>query len=165
MNIKKIRSGLAAALLTVATLLLCANVAVLLYGVVTRYLLNQSPFWMDELSRYLIIASVMLVMGVVYLKDAHMRVTVLQNKLQGKLRKPLLIYHWIIITTLSSYVCYISAQYALSVAKFTTIGLGVSKAIPLMALPIGFGLLALTSLLMGPFYHENNKDLEHPSCY
>ncbi len=164
MNISRIRSGLVSGLLTISTLLLCGNVVVLLYGVFTRYLVNHSPFWMDELSRYLIIGSVMLVAGVVYLKDDHMRVTVLQGMLKGKLSKALQLYHWFIITGLSSYVCYSSAMYALSVSKFTTMGLGISKSVPLMAIPVGFGLLALVSLLMGPFYHDKYKDSEQPSC-
>ncbi len=164
MNISRIRSGLVSGLWTLSTLMLCGNVIVLLYGVFARYLVNHSPFWMDELSRYLIIGCVMLVAGVVYLKDDHMRVTVLQGVLKGKPRNALQVYHWIIITALSAYVCYSSAMYALSVTKFTTMGLGISKSIPLMAIPIGFGLLAVISLLMGPFYHDKNKDSEQPVC-
>ncbi|WP_417224563.1 TRAP transporter small permease [Amphritea sp.] len=164
MNIKRIRSKLTTALLNLSTALLCANVIILLYGVIARYLVNHSPIWMDELSRYLIITSVMLIAAVVYMRDDHMRVTILQQMLTGKLSRALQVYHWLIITGLSIFVCYASANYALSVAKFTTMGLGVSKTIPLMAMPIGFGLLALVSLLMGPFYHEKYTS-EKPVCY
>ncbi|MBR9884541.1 TRAP transporter small permease [Marinobacterium lacunae] len=164
MNIKSVRIGLVTGLLNISTALLLGNVIILLYGVIARYLINHSPIWMDELSRYLIISSVMLVAAVVYIKDDHMRVTILQKALKGNISKLIQIYHWLIITSLSAFICYVSATYAISVSKFTTTGLGISKTVPLMAIPIGFGLITLVSLLMGPFYHEKYKE-EKPVCY
>ena len=44
----------------------------------------------------------------------------------------------------------VSYRYALSVSMFTTSGLGISRTVPLLSLPVGFLLLAWHALLYGP---------------
>ncbi|WP_240657011.1 TRAP transporter small permease [Neptunomonas marina] len=154
--------GLARALLWLASLLLLSGVVVLLYGVGARYLFNASPIWMDELSRYLIIGSVTLAAGTVYVRDEHMRVSVIQKALTGPAAALLSLYHWSLVLVLSSYVTYISYHYAASLAIFKTIGLGISKSVPMFALPIGFAMLCLLALLQGPF--GRSADQRAASC-
>lgn len=140
-------------LLILSTTLLLVSVLVLLYGVGARYLLNASPIWMDELSRYLIIGSVLLAAGSVYARDEHMRVSIIQKALRGKAAVCLALYHWLLISGLAAYLGFISFHYALSLEKFTTIGLGVSKSVPVFSLAMGFSMLAVIVLLQGPFAH------------
>ncbi len=137
-------------LLFFASLLLLMAVLVLLYGVCARYIFNFSPIWMDELSRYMIIGSVLLAAGAVYARDEHMRVSVIQKALKGPLAKVLSFYHWVLIAGLAAYFSYISFNYAMSLVKFSTIGLGISKSIPVFALPVGFSMLCVIVLLQGP---------------
>lgn len=142
--------------LTSRTLLLIAasafviNVCVLLYGVIARYILGHSPIWMDELSRYLIIGTVMLAAGPAWLLNKHMKVSFIDSILSDRALTILKLYRWLITVGLCGYIAWISWNYAFSVSRFMTMGLGISKTIPLLSLPVGFACLFLFSLLKGP---------------
>lgn len=151
--IDTLRSRLSQALILLASTLLVINLGVLLYGVFARYLLNFSPIWMDEAARYLIIGSVMLGAGTVYLRDEHMRVTLAHRFFTGRWSTLLALYHWLVMVLVSAFICWVSANYALSIHRFITPGLGISKSLPLLSLPLGFGALCLLTLLRGPVTH------------
>lgn len=131
-------------------LALLVNLAVLIYGVVARYLFGNSPFWMDELSRFLIIGTVMLGAGAVWVEGLHMRVAVIEHVLSNPVARLLNAYQWLLTVGLSGYAAWVSWEYAWSVSRFITQGLGVSRTVPLLALPLGFGLLCVHALLYGP---------------
>lgn len=137
-------------LLLTASALFVVNVSVLLYGVIARYLVGHSPIWMDELARYLIIGTVLLVLAPAWLQKRHMRVDFLESVLPHRLQMLLRLYSWLLVVGLSGYVAWISWHYAFSVHRFMTIGLGISKTIPLLSIPVGFGCLFLAALLHGP---------------
>lgn len=122
----------------------------ILYGVVTRYVVGQAPIWSDELARYCLIASVLLIAGNVWVRGEHMRVALLERKLGTTARRVLLGYQWLLTLALALAMTWWSWHYALSVGYFTSQGLGISRTIPMLAMPIGFGLLALQVLLYGP---------------
>ncbi|MDO6454549.1 TRAP transporter small permease subunit [Neptunomonas phycophila] len=130
------------------------NITVLLYGVISRYLLNGAPIWSDELARFMIIGTVMLTMSYVYIVDSHMRVTILDQYLPTKINLIIRIYRWVVVLLVSLLFFYGSYHYSISLNRFSTLGLGVSKMIPLLALPIGFGTLFLVALFRGPFYED-----------
>lgn len=121
-----------------------------LYGVTTRYVVGQAPIWSDELARYCLIASSLLVAGNVWVRGEHMRVALLERHLGATTRRLLLAYQWLLTLILALAMTWWSWHYALSVSYFISQGLGISRAIPMMALPLGFGLLALQVLLYGP---------------
>ncbi|ABE58022.1 TRAP transporter small permease [Chromohalobacter israelensis] len=122
----------------------------ILYGVVTRYVVGQAPIWSDELARYCLIASALLIAGSVWVRGEHMRVALLERHLGHRSRRILLGYQWLLTLSLALAMTWWSWQYALSVSYFTSQGLGISRSIPMMAMPLGFGLLALQVLLHGP---------------
>ncbi|MBR9865629.1 MAG: TRAP transporter small permease [Oceanospirillales bacterium] len=134
------------------------NVCVLLYGVVARYIVGHSPIWMDELSRYLIIGTVLLVLAPAWLENKHMRVEFIENFLPDQLVLVIRIYTWLLMTLLSGYIAWISWEYAFSISRFITMGLSISKTIPFLALPIGFACLCLVSLLKGFELTRYNSD-------
>lgn len=154
----KIINKLCQGLLLVASLIFVINVCVLLYGVVARYMIGHSPIWMDELARYLIIGTVLLVLAPAWLQNKHMRVEFIENFLPHQLVLVIRVYTWLLMTFLSGYVAWISWQYAFSVSSFMTMGLGISKTVPLLALPVGFACLCLVSLLKGPELNRYNSD-------
>ncbi|MGL6312713.1 TRAP transporter small permease [Vibrio sp. WXL103] len=125
---------------------LSINVITLLGGVFSRYFLGSSPIWVDELSRYLIIGGVMLIAGIVLLNGEHMRLNLVDRLASEKIKRVIYIYQGLVVTVVLGSVAYFSYTYALSIVKFTTIGLGISKSIPMFSLPIGFGSLFLCSL-------------------
>lgn len=136
--------------LWLASMLLAANVLAILYGVSTRYWLGGAPIWVDELSRYLIIATVMLAAGAVWVEGAHMRVALVERWLPPPWARVLVIYQWLLTLLLAVGATWLSWHYALSASYFTTMGLGISRSIPLMAMPVGFALLAWQVLWYGP---------------
>lgn len=153
----KIINKLSQGLLLLATSAFIINIIVLLYGVVARYLIGHSPIWMDELSRYLIIVSVLLIAGPAWLQKKHMSVDFIEQMLPSKLIIVLRMYSWLLIVCLSGYMAWTSWHYAFSVSIFMTMGLGISKTIPFLSLPIGFGCLFIIVVLRGPQL-KNNDD-------
>ena len=136
--------------LTLAGALLSINVVAILFGVFARYVAGGAPIWTDELSRFLIIATVMLAAGGVWSEGGHMRVGLLEKLLPATLARLLNVYQWLLTLLIAAGGAWVSYRYALSVSAFTTSGLGISRTVPLLSLPIGFLLLAWHALLYGP---------------
>lgn len=151
MNLTFIRSTLYRLFLLTSVSILALNVLLILYSVFTRYILNHSPIWSDELSRYGIIASVMLAMSCAYVESKHMRVAFIESAVNASIKRLIRLYQWFIVLAVALFFTYISTQYALSLSKFSSMSLGVSKTIPMLSIPIGFGALFFMVLLQGPF--------------
>jgi len=136
--------------LTLAGALLSLNVAAILFGVFTRYIAGGAPIWTDELSRFLIIATVMIAAGAVWSEGGHMRVGLLEKLLPAPFARLLNLYQWLLTLLIAVGAAWVRYRYALSVSMFTTSGLGISRTVPLLSLPFGFLLLAWHVLLYGP---------------
>lgn len=136
--------------ITVAALLLLTNLAIILYGVFMRYFIGGAPIWTDELSRFLIIGTVMVAAGAVWVEGSHMRVALIERLLPAPIARALNLYQWLLTLSIAIGGAWVSYRYALSVSMFTTSGLGISRTIPLMSVPIGFALLAWHVLWYGP---------------
>lgn len=136
--------------LTIAGSMLFIDLAVILYGVFMRYLAGGAPIWTDELARYLIIGSVLLAAGAVWVEGGHMRVALIERLLPPALCRLLNVYQWLLTLGLAIAGTVISYKYALSVSMFTSSGLGISRTIPMMSLPVGFALLSWHALWYGP---------------
>ncbi|WNK18967.1 TRAP transporter small permease [Halomonas piscis] len=130
--------------------MLAVNLVAILYGVFTRYVAGGAPIWTDELGRYLIIGTVMLATGAVWIEGSHMRVALIERLLPHRLARLLSWYQWLLTLFLALAGAWLGYRYALSVAMFTSQGLGISRTIPVMSLPVGFALLALLAACHGP---------------
>jgi len=93
------------------------------------------------------IGGVMLIAGVVLENGQHMRLNIIDKLASEKIKHAVYIYQNIVTSAVFVFMTYCSFNYALSIHKFTTIGLGISKTIPMFALPIGFFSLTLFSLV------------------
>ncbi|MEO9653490.1 TRAP transporter small permease [Marinomonas sp.] len=151
MNLTFIRTTLYRLFLLTSVSILALNVLLILYSVFTRYILNHSPIWSDELSRYGIIASVMLAMSCAYVESKHMKVAFIESAVNVSIKRLIRLYQWFIVLAVALFFSYISTQYALSLSKFSSMSLGISKTIPMLSVPIGFGALFFMVLLQGPF--------------
>ncbi|GGW62091.1 TRAP transporter small permease [Vreelandella hamiltonii] len=136
--------------LTVAALLLLTNLGVIIYGVIMRYFVGGAPIWTDELSRFLIIGTVLIAAGAVWVEGSHMRVALMERLLPAPLARLLNLYQWLLTLGVAVGAAWVSYRYAQSVSMFTTSGLGVSRTLPLMSMPIGFSLLAWHVFWYGP---------------
>jgi TRAP-type C4-dicarboxylate transport system permease small subunit len=148
------------ALLHLGTALLLLDLLLLIYGVFARYLIGSSPIWMDEMARYLIIGSVMLVLGALWADGGHMRINLLEQRLPARLARWLRLYQWLVAVAFFTFAAWASLHYALDAGRFRSLGLGVSRTWPLLSLPIGFGLLVMMILLRGPWPKEDPADTQ-----
>ena len=133
-----------------AAAILASTVLIMLYGVVMRYVLGGAPIWVDELTRYLIIASVMLALGAVWVEGAHMRVALLERRLPPRLASLLVHYQWWLTLVLMLGATWMTWHYAMSASMFRTMGMGISRSIPMLSMPVGFALMTLQVVLHGP---------------
>ncbi|MAX32172.1 TRAP-type C4-dicarboxylate transport system, small permease component [Onishia taeanensis] len=138
------------ATLWLASSLLLIDLLAILFGVFMRYIAGGAPIWTDELARYLIIASVLLAMGAVWVEGGHMRVALIERLLPSGLCRLLNVYQWLLTLMLAIGGAVVSYRYAMSVSMFTSSGLGISRTIPMLSVPAGFALLAWQALLYGP---------------
>ncbi|MDO5091789.1 MAG: TRAP transporter small permease [Cardiobacteriaceae bacterium] len=136
--------------IAVAALLLVVNVGVVMYGVVTRYVVGGAPIWTDELARYTMIAAAMLAMGGVWLLGEHMRVSLAERFLPARLARVVVFYQWLLTLAIAVFGCWLTWCYAWSVSMFRSQGLGISRSIPMLAMPVGFAFFAVAVLLRGP---------------
>lgn len=156
----RLLARLRSVLMNIGSALLLLNLALLIYGVFARYLLGSSPIWMDELARYLIIGSVMLVLGSLWLEGGHMRINLLESRLSPPWARLLRLYRWFLALAFFVFATWASYRYALNATRFQSLGLGISRAWPLASLPLGFGLISLMLLLQGPWPREENTDAQ-----
>lgn len=124
------------------------DILILLGGVFSRYILGFAPIWIDEITRYLMIASVLLAAATVLLENKQMRLNIIEKIQYPRVIGILKIYQNLIIVAICAFMSYFSFKYALSISNFVTIGLGVSKTIPMLAVPAGFIMLLFASLMM-----------------
>ncbi|WP_114785660.1 TRAP transporter small permease subunit [Vibrio tetraodonis] len=134
-------------LLNLTILCLFFNIVILIVGVFSRHVFNSSPIWVDEAMRYILIGSVMLMSGVLINTNEHMRISILDKFTKSNLSFTISLYRHLMTIFVSIFIMYSSFRYATSITSFNTIGLGVSKSIPLYLLPIGF-FLSLCFLLL-----------------
>lgn len=152
-----LQTWLARLTLGVSAILIAWVTLFILYGVGSRYFLGSSPIWFDELARYVIIGAAMIGIGTVWVNGAHMRVSILENRVPASLRRIIILYQWLLTLALAGAMTWFSYQYIGQVSFFRTPGLQVSRSIPVALMPIGFGLLFVLVLLNGP------KALPQPS--
>lgn len=161
-TIPRILAISAPASLNIASFLLFIDLMIILFGVFMRYIVGGAPIWTDELARFLIIGGVMLGAGAVWVEGGHMRINIIEKLLKRRLRNILIIYQWILTVIIAIGAAIFSYRYAVSVSMFNTQGLGISRTIPMLSLPVGFALLAFHALLQGPQSIDVKKDKVQP---
>lgn len=92
----------------------------------------------------------MLAIGVVWAEGAHMRVALLERRLPPRMAKVLIHYQWWLTLVLMAGATWMTWHYAMSASMFRTMGLGISRSVPMLSMPIGFALITLQILLHGP---------------
>lgn len=131
-----------------AALLFCVNVGDIIMGVFARYFFSSSPVWTEELARYSLIWMVMMAANPALKRSEHMKIDMLVKRFPD-LGQIMCRWtgHFVFLGITLFMTCY-GYQYALKMSRFTTMGLGISKTVPLMAVPVGMALLFIQYLLM-----------------
>ncbi|ANN79855.1 TRAP transporter large permease subunit [Bordetella flabilis] len=139
--------GLGLAVDIPAALLVLAEIAVLLAGVIARYVFHAPLVWGDELASILFLWLSMLGAVVALRRGEHMRMTALLSRATPATRALL------DLVAIAASLCFMlmvlphAWEYAAEEAIVTTPALEISNAWRAAALPTGFGLMILFALL------------------
>lgn len=124
------------------------NVGDMLMGVGARYVFHGSPVWTEELARYTLIWMVMIAANPALRYGEHMTIDLALKKFPVRLQAALKWFRRLIFIAITGFMAYIGWAYTVKISHFTTMGLGISKSIPMAAVPVGFGLLLIQYVLM-----------------
>lgn len=106
------------------------------YGVFTRYVLNNTPSWTEELARYFMIWMALLATSICQRRDEHVYITFIIDKLPGFIRKIIKVISLIAIF----YFFYIMFTFGITMVQSAktnvAISLGISMSWPLLIIPI-----------------------------
>ena len=128
-------------------LLVAAEIAVLLAGVVGRYVFHTPLIWSDELASILFLWLAMLGSSVAFDKGEHMRMTAVVGKLSPAARA-----FADVLATVAALVFLVlmlphALEYAHEEAVIRTPALDIPNSWRVAAIAVGFGAMALLSVL------------------
>ena len=131
----------------VAALLVVAEIAVLLSGVVSRYLLQTPLIWSDELASILFLWLAMLGAVVAYHRGGHMRMTAIVGLCP--VRGQAVLEALAMVAGLGFFALMMPSalDFASDEGLVETPALGLSNAWSAAALPVGFGLMLLIGIV------------------
>lgn len=130
---------IAAVMLLLAVLFVCEMVFV-------RYVLNASVYWQTEFVTYVLIASTLIGSPYVLRVGGHVRVDILPLMLPAPARFALALIAYLVGFAFALLMAVYGYEYwylALSEGWDSGTMWGISMWIPLLALPVGMGMLAL----------------------
>jgi len=130
-----------------AAFLVVAEVAVLLSGVISRYVFRHPLVWSDELASILFLWLSMLGAVVALRRGEHMRMTALVARAGPQMRAFLDVLAIVASLTFLILIAYPAFDYASEEAAVVTPALEISNAWRAAALPIGVGLMLLMTVL------------------
>ena len=130
-----------------AALLVLAEVAVLLMGVTSRYVLHQPVVWSDELASILFLWLAMLGSIIAFQRGEHMRMTAIVGKLEPRRRALLDLVAIAAGIAFLALVVHPAYEFAQDEVSITTPAMGIVNSWRAAALPIGLGLMLLVGLL------------------
>ena len=117
-------------------------------NVVTRYALNFSIIWAEEVSQYLMIWIAYLGAGLALREGRHVAVEMLQDRLPAALARWLRVAVGGLVLVFLGVVTVLGFQFAVFVWNQETPVLNISLGIPSLAIPIGTLLFALHLIFM-----------------
>lgn len=128
-------------------LLVAAEIAVLLAGVVARYIFHAPLIWSDELASILFLWLAMLGSAVAFEKGEHMRMTAVVGKLSPATRAFVDVLATIAAFTFLLLMLPYALEYAHEEAIMRTPALDIPNSWRVAAIALGFGLMAVLALL------------------
>lgn len=127
---------------------LMAAMAVLVFAnVVSRYLLNYSVIWVEELTRYMMVWLGFLGSGLVLRYGAHIAVDVFQDLLPAPAARALRAVIVVLLAATFAAMAWLGVRYAAFAWDQETPALGWSTGLIYLAIPLG-SLLMLAHLLL-----------------
>jgi tripartite ATP-independent transporter DctM subunit len=131
----------------VAALLLLAETAILFAGVFSRYVLHSPLLWSDELASMLFLWLAMLGAVVAFRRGEHMRMTALVDQCSPSWKAFFEALAPVAAFLFLALILKPAFDYADDERAITTPALEISNVFRAAALPLGFGLMALCTVL------------------
>ena len=130
-----------------AALLVAVEIFVLLAGVIGRYVFHTPLIWSDELASILFLWLAMLGSAVAFEKGEHMRMTAVVGKLSPATRAFVDVLATVAALVFLLLVLPHALEYAQEEAMISTPALEIANSWRVAAMAVGFGMMALLSLL------------------
>jgi tripartite ATP-independent transporter DctM subunit len=145
--IDRINHGLGHAVAVPAALLVLAEIAVLLAGIVGRYVFRSPIVWSDELAGILFLWLAMLGSVIAFQRGEHMRMTAIVGMLAPRTRAFLDVFA--VAACLAFLVLVVQPAYDFAVDEVyvTTPALEIVNSWRAAALPVGIGLMLMVAVL------------------
>ncbi|WP_448204946.1 TRAP transporter large permease [Azospirillum sp. sgz302134] len=144
--IDRLDRGLGFTIEAVAALLVLAEIAILLAGVVARYVFHAPLVWSDELASILFLWLSMLGAVVALRRGEHMRMTGLVSHVGPKARALLETVALTAPVAFLAMILHPAIDYAMEEQFIVTPALEISNAWRAAALPVGVGLMTVAAL-------------------
>ncbi len=112
-------------------------------NVVTRYVLKFSLNWAEELSRYLMIWSAYLGMGLAMRENRHVAIEMLQDLLPMPARRALRAFNGLLLIAFMAVLTYLGIRYSAFAWSHETAAMQWSLGMVYLAVPIGALLFIL----------------------
>jgi tripartite ATP-independent transporter DctM subunit len=131
----------------IAAILVAAEVGILLVGVVSRYVFRHPLTWTGSLASLLFLWLAMLGAVIAFQRNEHMRMTVFVSKASGHWRNFWEVMALVAALTFLLLVSGASLEFARYEVDLIDPALNISNGWRAAAMPAGFGLMILLSLL------------------
>lgn len=143
---------------------LMAAMAVLVFAnVVSRYLLNASIIWVEELTRYMMVWLGFLGSGLVLRYGAHIAVDVFQDMLPARAAQVLRAAIVALLAATFAAMAWLGFRYAAFAWEQETPALGWSTGLIYLAIPLGSLLMLAHLLLIARGYVVAREYGKHPA--
>ncbi|BBD09775.1 TRAP transporter small permease [Desulfovibrio ferrophilus] len=124
-----------------AGVLLVVNLADVMLGVFGRF--YRPPMWTMDLAKITLVWMVMLAAAPALKRGEHMAIEIIVNKLPENMRWLVIWLRRIVFVCVLGAMIILGFQYAYKLRMLTIMTLGIKKAIPLLAIPVGMSLMLL----------------------
>lgn len=121
-------------------------VLLLAVQVIWRYFLNSPLVWTEELARYVFLWITFLGISYGLRKNAHIAVEMLVDSLPARLRKPIILFDYLVFLALLLYLLGPACNFCYKMWNIASPGMGLSMGIVYLALPLGFVLACVRIL-------------------
>lgn len=154
---KKISNFIKHLSLWLAGVFLLINISDILISVFFRYFLKYSLVWTEEVARFTLIYAVMFSAPAALSYGEHVSISVIVDRLPAPVAGLVKWIRNILIVGILILMTYLGIKYTGGAWRFKTLALGIPKAVPMMAIPIGMGLLFIQYILLEIVSKYNTK--------
>ena len=142
---KRILKGVDKVLGTVSSVLMAALVLIVLYSVFSRYILNASIAWAEELSRFLFIGVVCMGAVTAYFRNEHLGLDILVKMLPEAAHKYVDVIRNLLLLLITGFMAWGGLRMMLESMDSLSPALRIRVGYIYLILPVFSGLLCLTT--------------------